>query len=83
MIVREFSRYLTTVESLLILEETPLVVTADFITDSFRPGSLPIASVKIIGHADVDAQRGRAFEQSVSETRAQAWIGTSARAWIG
>jgi hypothetical protein len=71
MIVRGFSRYHTTVESLPILEKIRLVVTADFIAESFRPGSLPIVSVKIIGHADVDAQRGRSFEQSVSETRAR------------
>jgi hypothetical protein len=71
MIIRGFSRYFTTVQSLAILEKIRLVVTADFIAESFRPGSLPISSVRLIGHADFDAQRGRAFEQSISLTRAQ------------
>jgi hypothetical protein len=71
MIIRRFSRYKDTVQSLPILQIIRLVVTADFIAESFRPGSLPILSVKIIGHADFDAKRGRAFEQTISETRAQ------------
>lgn len=71
MIVRGFSRYRTTVQSLPILEIIRLVVTADFIAESFRPGSLPVDSVKIIGHADFDAERGRDFEHSISVTRAQ------------
>src|SRR5271169_2368400 len=71
MIISGFSRYRSTVNTLLILEGIRLVVTADFIAESFRPGSLPILSVKIIGHADFDAQRGRAFEQSISVSRAK------------
>jgi hypothetical protein len=71
MIIRRFSRYKDTVQSLPIRQIIRLVVTADFIAESFRPGSLPILSVKIIGHADFDAKRGRAFEQAISETRAQ------------
>ena len=55
MIVRGFSRYHSTVGSLPILEIIRLVVTADFISERVRPGSLPITGVKIIGHADFDA----------------------------
>ncbi len=71
MIVRGFSRYHSTVQSLAILEKIRLVVTADFIAESFRPGNLPIAGVKLIGHADFDAQRGRVFEHDISVTRAE------------
>ena len=71
MIVRGFSRYRINVGSLEILERIRLVVTADFIAESFRPGNLPITGVKIIGHADFDAQRGRTFEHDISVTRAQ------------
>jgi hypothetical protein len=70
MIVKGFSRHHSTVQSLPILEIIRLVVTADFIAESFRPGSLPIGSIRIVGHADFDAQRGRHFEQSISMFRA-------------
>jgi hypothetical protein len=71
MIIEGFSRYQSTVQSLPILQRIRLVVTADFIAESFRPGALPILGVKMVGHADADAQRGRSFEQSISETRAR------------
>lgn len=71
MSIRGFSQYHSTVKSLPILEIIRVVVTADFIAESFRPGSLPIRGVKMIGHADFDAQRGRTFEMAISITRAQ------------
>jgi hypothetical protein len=70
VIVSGFSRYHSTVQSLAILEKIRLVIAADFIAESFRPGNLPVTSVRIIGHADFDAQRGRDFEHSISLTRA-------------
>jgi hypothetical protein len=71
MIIDGFSRHNSAVRSLPILQKIRLVVTADFIAESFRPGALPILGVKMVGHADADAQRGRSFEQSISETRAR------------
>jgi hypothetical protein len=70
MIVSGFSRYHDTVSSLTILQRIRLVIAADFIAESFRPGSLPITSAKIIGHADVDAERGKRFEDKISKARA-------------
>jgi hypothetical protein len=83
MIVRGFSRYRTTVESLPILEKIRLVVTADFIAESFRLGSLPIVSAKIIGHADFDAQLGRVSSSRLARHARRTWSETSARVSIG
>ena len=71
MVVGGFSRYRETVDSLPILEKIRLVVAAEFIAESFRPVALPILGVKIVGHADSDAQRGKAFEQAISQSRAR------------
>ena len=69
-LIRGFGRYKNTVQSLDILEVMKLQVVADKIARSFEPGEFPVVGVRIIGHADFDAQRGRAFELSISKERA-------------
>jgi hypothetical protein len=59
MIVRGFSRYAETAESLPLLERVKLAIVVDFILDSFLPGNLPIMAVRLIGHADTDPDRER------------------------
>jgi hypothetical protein len=69
--VEGFSRYKEQVESLPFDEVIQLRVLTDFIVASFEPGNLPITGIHVIGHADTDLQRGKAFEQQISETRAR------------
>lgn len=69
-LIRGFGRYKNTVQSLNILEVMKLQVVADKIARSFEPGEFPVVGVRIIGHADFDAQRGGAFELSISKERA-------------
>jgi hypothetical protein len=69
--VQGFSRYGEPVESLPLDELIQLRVFTDFINGSFDPGSLPITGIHVIGHADTDLQKGKAFEQRISETRAR------------
>ena len=71
MIIKGFSRYDSTVQSLPILENYPPCRDGRLHRRKLPARVLRIGSVKIIGHADFDAQRGRAFEQSISVTRAQ------------
>jgi len=66
-----FSRYNDSLHSLPILEIIKIVVVSDFIAESYDIGNLPILSVQCIGHADTDFQRGRKFEQDISERRAR------------
>jgi hypothetical protein len=68
--VRGFSRYRRTVESLSGPERTKVNDLASYIFASFRPGCIPILSVKLIGHADTDLQKGHAFEHEISLDRA-------------
>jgi hypothetical protein len=73
MIVRGFSRYAETAESLPLLERIKLTIVADFVVESFVPGNLPIIGMRLIGHADTDPERERRDPGSVkriSEKRA-------------
>jgi hypothetical protein len=70
-VVWGFSRYRDQVESLDVIEIIRLRVVTDFIVGSFDPGCLPITGIHVVGHADTDFQRGKAFEQLISETRAR------------
>lgn len=73
MIVRGFSRYAETVESLPFLERVKLIIVADFVLYSFLPGNFPITTIRLIGHADTDPERERREPGSVkriSEKRA-------------
>lgn len=72
LVVRNFPRYSKLLNTLPIDENIRLVVVADFIAASYRPGSLPVLGVRLIGHADKDFQRGPLFEQQISQERAQA-----------
>jgi hypothetical protein len=72
MVVRNFPRYSKQLNTLPIDENIRLAVVADFIADSYSPGSMPIVGVQLIGHADEDAQRGPQFEQQISKERAEA-----------
>jgi hypothetical protein len=65
-----YDRYHQTARTLPLLEQIKLGLLAWFIVDSYAPGSRPIVQVEVIGHADTDFQRGRKFEQDISEKRA-------------
>jgi outer membrane protein OmpA-like peptidoglycan-associated protein len=67
-----FSRYSTSLTSLPVTEQAKLRQLARLIIASYRPGSRPINSVSLIGHADSDPQRGPAFEKRISGARALA-----------
>ena len=71
VVVRGFSRYRDEVESLDVIEAIRLCVVTDFIVGSFDPGCLPITAIHVVGHADTDFQKGRVFEQQISERRAR------------
>lgn len=73
MVVRGFSRYGDTVDSLPIPERTKLVIVTKFVLESFLPGNLPILGIRLVGHADTDPQREQrepGFIQRISEKRA-------------
>jgi len=72
IVIRNFPRYAKHLNSLPIDENIHLVVVADFIAESYKPRSLPILGVRLIGHADKDFQRVPHFEQQISEDRAKA-----------
>jgi hypothetical protein len=69
--VSGFSRYQTTVLSLPVSQRLLCDEIAKFVFKSFWPGRFPVTSVSLIGHADVDLQKGHQFEQEKSEERAQ------------
>jgi uncharacterized protein DUF4056 len=66
-----FPRYQQRVQSLSVQERTKIDRIAGLIVRSHRPGSRPIREVSLIGHADRDQQRGRAFEVKISRDRAR------------
>jgi outer membrane protein OmpA-like peptidoglycan-associated protein len=68
--IRGFSRYTETVESLPCVERSKVDDVAKYIFASFRPGCVPILSIKLVGHADTDLEKGNAFEQDISLKRA-------------
>lgn len=71
VVVEGFPRYGEQAEALPIAEVIRLRVLIDFIEESFKPGNLPITGIHVIGHADTDYQKGKAFEQKTSEARAK------------
>jgi outer membrane protein OmpA-like peptidoglycan-associated protein len=58
------------VESLLWAERSKVDDVAKYTFASFRPGCVPILSIKLVGHADTDLEKGHAFEQDISLKRA-------------
>jgi len=83
--VKRFSRYHQTVQSLPPGEQDTTQMIARTIVASFRPGCRPIKLVQFEGHADRDAARERrepGFERQISEKRALA-VRTAVIAAIG
>ena len=68
--IHGFSRYAETVKSLPGLERSKVDDVAKYIFASFRPGCVPILSIKLVGHADTDLQKGHTFEHDISLKRA-------------
>ena len=73
--VRGFGRYLGTSAAefgqLANAEKLKVAEVADEISRSFDFGGFPIRHLRMIGHADVDRAKGKAFEQQISEQRAR------------
>lgn len=70
--VSRFPRYQNAVSSLPLPEQQKLGSIASLIRQSFRAGCPPIRTVRLVGHADRDIQRGPAFESRISLARARA-----------
>jgi outer membrane protein OmpA-like peptidoglycan-associated protein/V8-like Glu-specific endopeptidase len=68
--VSGFSSYRDDVASLPPGERRKVEEIAGRIVASFRAGCSPVVQVELVGHADRDAQRGRAFEDEISTRRA-------------
>src|SRR6516225_5413679 len=67
--VSGFSRYSNAVPA---KERAKVTSMASLLVRSFRPGCKPIRTVRLVGHADRDVQRGPAFERRISAERALA-----------
>jgi len=65
-----FPQYRQTVQSLPPPEQQNIERLAALIVQSYARGARPIHQVSLIGHADRDARRGRAFEDQISRERA-------------
>jgi hypothetical protein len=70
--VSGFPAYANTVASLPLLEQIDLRMIAEWAIDTHEFAGFPVIKIACIGHADRDVQRGKAFEQRISEERAQA-----------
>jgi hypothetical protein len=70
--VSGFPAHSLTVASLPILEQIELRLLVDWVIQTHEFASLPVVKISCIGHADRDFQRGKAFEQQISEQRAAA-----------
>lgn len=68
--VRGFSRYREDVASLPDKERRNVEQIAGLIVGSYQAGCSPVVQVDLVGHADRDVQRGRAFEDEISTRRA-------------
>jgi hypothetical protein len=60
------------VEALPIDERILLRLLAEWVVETHEPGLFPVVKITCIGHADRDFQRGKGFEQAISERRARA-----------
>lgn len=67
--VSRFARYGNTVQSLPKDEQARIGQIARHIIRSYRSGCQPIRTIRLIGHADRDPQRGSAFEKKISGDR--------------
>jgi hypothetical protein len=66
--IRGFTRYAETVESLPGLERSKVDDVAKYIFASFRRGCVPILSVKLVGHADTDQQKGHTLQKTIDDS---------------
>lgn len=69
--ISRFPRYQNTVRSLPPAEQQKIIRLAGLIRRSFRPSCRPFVTVRLVGHADRDVQRGPRFEQQISLERAR------------
>lgn len=67
-----FPTHTHTVASLPLLEQIDLRMMAEWAIDTHEFAGFPVTKIACIGHADRDFQRGKAFEQQISEQRAEA-----------
>jgi hypothetical protein len=70
--VSGFPAHTDTVASLPLLEQIDLRMMVEWVIDTHEFADFPVIKITCTGHADRDAQRGRAFEQQISERRAAA-----------
>jgi outer membrane protein OmpA-like peptidoglycan-associated protein len=68
--VSRFPRYQQSIQSLPLVERAQIKLAAHRIKASFRPGCHAVQTVRLVGHADRDVQRGSAFETKISAERA-------------
>jgi hypothetical protein len=71
LVVTGFSRYSDTDVGLPPKQREKLDRIAEWVVNMGQPGGWPIREITCIGHADRDAQRGPAYEKTVSEQRAR------------
>lgn len=67
--VSRFARYGNTIQSLPKDEQARIGQVARHIIRSYGSGCQPIRTIRLIGHADRDQQRGPAFERKISGDR--------------
>jgi hypothetical protein len=70
--VSGFPALTETVASLPILEQIDLRMMAEWVIDTHEFAGFPVIRITCTGHADRDFQRGKTFEQQISERRAEA-----------
>jgi outer membrane protein OmpA-like peptidoglycan-associated protein len=69
--ISRFARYGNTIQALPREEQARIGQIARYIISSYGSGCQPIRTIRLIGHADRDPQRGSAFEKKISGDRAQ------------
>ena len=67
-----FPAHTQTVASLPLLEQIDLRMMVEWAIDTHEFAGFPVVKITCIGHADRDFQRGKQFEQQISEQRAEA-----------
>ena len=70
--VSGFLAHTQTVANLPLLEQIDLRMMAEWAIDTHEFAGFPVIKITCIGHADRDVQRGKSFEQQISEQRAAA-----------
>jgi hypothetical protein len=70
--VSGFPAHTQTVANLPLLEQIDLRMMAEWAIDTHEFAGFPVIKITCIGHADRDFQRGKKYEQQISERRAEA-----------